>query len=158
MAMVVLRLAASSEDLAEVRALFAEYAESLGISLGFQGFDEELAGLPGAYAPPAGRLVLARIDGAAAGCVGVRRIGEGLCEMKRLFVRPAHHGAGLGRRLVMAAIDEARRAGYVAMRLDTLPSMTAAQGLYWSLGFRDIAPYTHNPVEGARFMELALTP
>jgi GNAT superfamily N-acetyltransferase len=155
---VALGPAGSAEDIREVRGLFEEYARSLEFSLGFQGFDGELVGLPGAYAPPTGRLLLARIDGVAAGCVGLRRIGEGVCEMKRLFVRPSHHGTGLGRRLASAAIDEARRAGYVVMKLDTLPSMHAAIGLYQSLGFRDTAPYTHNPLEGARFMELILAP
>ncbi len=108
--------------------------------------------------PPAGRLLLARVDGEAAGCVGLRPIGERVCEMKRLFVRPAHHGTGLGRRLAAAVIDEARRAGFATMKLDTLPSMKAAMGLYESLGFRDTAPYTHNPIEGARFMELTIAP
>ena len=103
-------------------------------------------------------LLLARVDGVAAGCVGLRRIGEGVCEMKRLFVRPPHHGTGLGRRLAIAVIDEGRRAGYATMKLDTLPSMAAAIGLYQSLGFRDAAPYTHNPLQGARFMELILAP
>jgi ribosomal protein S18 acetylase RimI-like enzyme len=158
MPLAALGHATSAADLHEVRALFAEYASSLGFSLSFQGFEEELAGLPGAYAPPAGRLLLARIDGAAAGCVAVRPIGDGVCEMKRLFVRPAHHGTGLGRRLATAAIDEARRAGYAVMKLDTMPSMRAALGLYRSLGFRDTAPYTHNPLEGARFLELILAP
>jgi len=148
----------SPEDICAVRELLEEYAGSLDVSLGFQDFDEELAALPGAYAPPSGRLLLARVDGVAAGCVGVRRIGERLCEMKRLFVRPAHHGTGLGRRLATAAVDEARRAGYATMRLDTLPTMRAALGLYRSLGFREIAPYTHNPIEGTHFLELVLAP
>jgi ribosomal protein S18 acetylase RimI-like enzyme len=155
---VVLGLATSADDICEVRGLFVEYAGSLGFSLGFQGFDQELAGLPGAYALPTGRLLLARVDGVAAGCIGLRRIGEGVCEMKRLFVRPQHHGTGLGRRLAMAVIDEGRRAGYATMKLDTLPSMAAAIGLYQSLGFRDATPYTNNPLEGARFMELILAP
>jgi len=154
----VLSHATSLEDIREVRALFEEYAASLGFSLCFQGFDRELAELPGAYAPPMGRLLLARVDGEAAGCVGFRPIGEHVCEMKRLFVRPAHHGTGLGRRLATAVIDEARRAGYATMKLDTLPSMKAAMGLYESLGFRDTAPYTLNPIEGARFMALTITP
>jgi ribosomal protein S18 acetylase RimI-like enzyme len=155
---VALGLATSAEDIREVRELFEEYAGSLGFSLCFQGFDQELAGLPGAYAPPTGRLLLARVDGVTAGCVGLRQIGERVCEMKRLFVRPSHHGTGLGWRLATAVIDEARRAGYRVMRLDTLPSMKAAIGLYQSLGFRDTVPYTHNPIEGARFMELILAP
>lgn len=154
----VLSHATSLEDVREVRALFEEYAASLGFSLCFQSFDRELADLPGAYAPPSGRLLLARLDGEAAGCVGLRPIGEHVCEMKRLFVRPEHHGTGLGRRLAAAVVDEARRAGYATMKLDTLPSMKAAMGLYESLGFRDTAPYTHNPIEGARFMELTIAP
>jgi len=152
----VLSHATSLDDVREVRALFEEYAASLGFSLCFQGFDRELAELPGAYAPPTGRLLLARVDSEVAGCVGLRPIGEHVCEMKRLFVRPAYHGTGLGRRLATAVIDEARRAGYATMKLDTLPSMKAAMGLYESLGFRDTAPYTHNPIEGARFMELTI--
>lgn len=154
---VSLSLATSSEDLRDVRTLFEEYAGSLGFSLCFQGFDEELAGLPGAYAPPTGRLLLARVDGEPAGCVGLRRIGEGVSEMKRLFVDPRYHGTGLGRRLATAVIEEARRAGYATIRLDTMPSMKAAIRLYESLGFGDIPPYTYNPVAGARFMALSLT-
>lgn len=149
-------LPASSHDLPDVRALFDEYASSIGFSLAFQGFDREVAELPGRYAPPSGRLLLARVQDAVAGCVAVRRIGDGVCEMKRLFVRPAFHGRGVGRRLACAAIDEARAAGYEAMRLDTVPSMRAAIGLYESLGFRDIDPYTENPIEGTRFMERTL--
>jgi GNAT superfamily N-acetyltransferase len=155
---IVVTAVTSAEDVQCARALFEEYATSLGFSLDFQGFERELAELPGAYAPPAGRLLLARVDGNPAGCVGLRRIGEGVCEMKRLFVRSAHLGTGLGRRLATAIVDEACRAGYVTMRLDTMPSMNAAMTLYASLGFRDTAPYTYNPLEGARFMELALTP
>lgn len=155
---IVLTLATSPEDVRRVAALFEEYASSLEFSLCFQGFDQELAGLPGAYAPPDGRLLLARVDGTPAGCVGLRRIGEGICEMKRLFVRPHLNGTGLGRRLATAVIDEARRSGYATMKLDTLPSMKAAIRLYESLGFRDTVPYTRNPLEGARYMELALAP
>ena len=155
---VVVSHATAPADLREARALFQEYARSLGFSLGFQGFDEELAGLPGAYAPPAGRLLLARVSGVAAGCVALRPLSEGICEMKRLFVRPQHHGTGLGRRLATAVIEEARGAGYAIIKLDTMPSMAPAIRLYESLGFRDTAPYTENPVEGARFMALTLAP
>jgi ribosomal protein S18 acetylase RimI-like enzyme len=158
MASVVLAPAVSAEDIGCARALFEEYAASLGFSLDFQGFRDELAALPGAYAPPSGRLLLATVDGALAGCVALRRIGDRVCEMKRLFVRPAHHGMGLGRRLATAIVEEARGAGYAVMRLDTMPSMKAATALYASLGFRDIAPYTYNPLEGARFLELTLAP
>ena len=148
--------AATHDGIAEVRRLFEEYAGSLGFSLCFQGFDAELAGLPGAYAPPRGRLLLARADDAIAGCVALRPLVEGVCEMKRLFVRPAFQGQGLGRRLAVAIIAEGRDAGYDRMRLDTMPVMTAALGLYGSLGFRDIAAYTENPIEGARYLELGL--
>ena len=158
MSHIVLTPATSPQDIRDVRALFEEYAASLGFSLCFQGFDRELAELPGSYAPPAGRLLLARADGAPAGCAGLRKIEEGICEMKRLFVRPQQRGTGLGQRLATSLIDEARRAGYATMKLDTLPSMKAAIRLYESLGFRDTAPYTVNPIGEARFMELALTP
>lgn len=143
-------------SLADVRLLLEEYAASLGVDLEFQGFQAELAALPGAYAPPGGRLLLARVGGQAAGCVAVRPLGLGICEMKRLYVRPDHHGTGLGRRLAEAAVREAIRTGYRVMRLDTLETMTAARGLYRALGFRPIAPYRDNPVPGAEFLELDL--
>jgi putative acetyltransferase len=148
--------AAGDEDLAEARALFKEYADSIAFSLSFQGFDRELAELPGRYAPPSGRLLLARVDSLTAGCVALRKIEDGVCEMKRLFVRPAYLGKGIGRRLAEAILREGRAAGYRVMRLDTVPSMGAAMALYESIGFRDIAPYTENPIEGARFMECSL--
>ncbi len=150
--------ASSPDDLATARSLFEEYAAFIGFSLCFQGFDAELATLPGRYAPPSGRLLLARVDGQVAGCVALRQIGDGICEMKRLFVRPAFHGTGCGRALATAIVDEARAAGYRAMRLDTVPQMHAAIALYESLGFRDIDPYTENPIEGARYLELRLDP
>jgi GNAT superfamily N-acetyltransferase len=139
-------------DLDEVRALFGEYASSLAFALDFQGFDRELAELPGAYAPPRGALLLARGEG----CVGLRPIDETTCELKRLYVRPAARGTGLGRRLAEAVIAEARTLGYKRMRLDTVPGMDAAQSLYEQLGFREIAAYRPNPIPGALFLELEL--
>jgi putative acetyltransferase len=136
----------------EVRALFGEYAASLPFDLGFQGFDDELAALPGAYAPPRGALLLAP----GAGCAGIRPLTDDACELKRLYVRPSARGRGLGRMLTEAAIAEARRIGYARMRLDTTPGMEAAQALYEELGFVEIAPYRRNPVAGTRFLELEL--
>lgn len=145
-----------ARDFAEVRRLFEEYAASVGFSLCFQGFDQELAGLPGRYAPPSGALLIARDGHSSAGCVALRKIGDGICEMKRLYVRPSFQRTGLGRRLVDAILVEARQREYSAMRLDTVPSMKAAIALYESLGFREIPPYTENPIEGARYLELRL--
>lgn len=140
----------------EVHALFEEYAAALGVDLEFQGFSAEVADLPGAYGPPLGRLILARSDGRAAGCVAVRPLELATCEMKRLYVGPAFRGTGLGRRLAQAAIREAAAAGYEVMRLDTLGHMAEARRLYADLGFHGIAPYRHNPVPGAEFLELHL--
>ena len=145
-----------TEDVAEIRTLFEEYAASVGFSLCFQGFDRELAELPGRYAAPSGCMLLARDGNVSAGCVALRGLGEGICEMKRLYVRPAYQGTGLGRRLVEVLIGEARSLGYASMKLDTVPSMKAAIALYESLGFRNTAPYTENPIEGARYLELRL--
>ncbi|HEU4836841.1 MAG TPA: GNAT family N-acetyltransferase [Pyrinomonadaceae bacterium] len=144
------------DDIEQARALFNEYATGLGISLCFQNFDHELNNLPGDYAPPDGRLLLAKIDDQIAGCIAMRKIAPGTCEMKRLFVRPAYRSTGLGRVLVNTIIDEARKLGYTHMRLDTLPGrMDKAIALYRSIGFVDIEPY-YASVEGAKFMELNL--
>lgn len=150
--------AEGTEALALARSLFVEYAASLEVDLAFQGFDEELAGLPGEYVPPGGGLLLG-FDGAAlAGCVAFRPLEPGVSEMKRLYVRPWARGAGWGRRLAERVVGQARAAGYERMRLDTLPSMGAALGLYIGMGFREIPAYRHNPVAGTRFLELDLRP
>lgn len=153
-----LRIAAAdgSDDIGHVRSLFVEYGQSLGFSLCFQGFDAELAALPGRYGPPDGALLLARAAGAVAGCVGLRSLGDGICEMKRLYVRPAFRRTGAGRRLAEAIVAEGRRLGYRSMRLDTLSSMVEANRLYGALGFVTIPSYYDNPLAGAVYYELAL--
>jgi putative acetyltransferase len=148
--------ATTSEDLQHVRLLFEEYAASLGFDLGFQGFAEELAGLPGDYALPSGRLLLAFVDGQPAGCVALRGLEDGICEMKRLYVRLGFRELRIGRALTEAVIAEARGIGYARMRLDTVPSMERAQALYRSLGFREIPAYRYNPVPGTEYLELDL--
>ena len=149
--------AAAAPEVAACRELFAEYQRALGVSLCFQGFDAELAGLPGDYAPPRGRLYLALSGGKPAGCVALRPLFHRDAEVKRLYVRPAHRGSGLGRILAERVIADARALGYEVLKLDTLPGMKAAQRLYEDLGFRDTAPYNDNPVGGVRFMALDLT-
>ncbi len=140
-----------------VRTLFLEYAGWLDFDLCFQGFEAELAGLPGKYLPPAGGLWLAKREGQPVGVVALRPLDRpGICEMKRLWVRPAFRGHDLGRRLIEAAITGARLAGYAKLRLDTLPQMDRAQALYRKLGFREIAPYYDNPISGARYLETDL--
>jgi putative acetyltransferase len=143
-------------DVAAARELFVEYQAWSGVDLCFQSFPAELASLPGAYAPPSGRLLLAQRGPVIAGCIAMRALDGERCEMKRLFVRPEHHGLGLGRLLVTTLIAEAKAAGYRAMVLDTLPKMQAAQRLYESLGFHDIEDYTVNPIPGARWLGLDL--
>jgi ribosomal protein S18 acetylase RimI-like enzyme len=150
--------AEGAKALVLVRRLFAEYAASLEVDLAFQGFAEELAGLPGAYARPTGGLLLGFDGEEPAGCVAFRPLEPGISEMKRLYVRPSARGAGWGRRLAERVVSEARAAGYQRMRLDTLPSMPAALGLYVGMGFREIPAYRHNPVAGTRFLELDLRP
>ncbi|HWH55725.1 MAG TPA: GNAT family N-acetyltransferase [Gaiellaceae bacterium] len=142
--------------MADARALFLEYAESLGFDLGFQDFEAELRGLPGEYAPPGGVLLLARVAKEAVGCVGLRPLAPETCEMKRLYVRPEARAGGAGRALAEAVIEVGRELGYRRMRLDTVPTMTAARALYRSLGFREIEPYRFNPIPGTSFMELDL--
>ncbi len=136
---ISIELAHGPDDMAEIRTLFLEYAEFLGFPLCFQGFDQELADLPGCYAPPAGRLWLARVDGAVVGCVGLRPYGEGKCEMKRLYLREGSRGLGFGRRLAELTVAAAQEIGYPVMRLDTVPKLTAAIALYRDMGFVEVS-------------------
>ena len=157
---IELRRAESAADLALTAEIFREYAASLAVDLCFQNFDAELASLPGDYAPPGGHLLLAFVGGEAAGCGALRPMADvdyaNACEMKRLYVRPAFRRYGLGRILAQALLDEARRAGYSAMLLDTLDDMEAARGLYVSLGFEEIPPYYFNPIAGAHYLKAEL--
>jgi ribosomal protein S18 acetylase RimI-like enzyme len=154
--MYAIREAQSALDIAQVRELFLEYQSTLGVDLCFQGFAEELASLPGHYARPAGRLLLASNGSSALGVVAMRPILSTDCEMKRLYVRASGRGAGLGRQLTEALIQQARLAGYGRLLLDTLPTMIEAQKLYRSMGFVEIAAYCHNPIAGTRYMALTL--
>jgi ribosomal protein S18 acetylase RimI-like enzyme len=146
----------TSAEVEIVRQMFQEYASSLGFDLSFQSFADELANLPGEYAPPDGRLLLAVDDGKPAGCVALRKLQGRVCEMKRLYVKPGYRGLGLGKALALAVVAQAKEIGYAAMRLDTVPSMHRAQKLYRALGFTEIEPYRYNPISGTRYMELQL--
>jgi putative acetyltransferase len=151
------RQAESPDQIAQARELFLEYAQSLGFSLCFQNFDKELASLPGDYAPPEGRLLVAEFERKVAGCVALHKLEDSICEMKRLYLRPQFRGKGLGRALADRIIVEARQIGYQRMRLDTVePVMKDAVAMYRRIGFREIAPYRSNPIAGALYMELLL--
>lgn len=149
--------AETPDQIAQARELFLEYAQSIGFSLCFQNFDKELAGLPGDYAPPDGHLLLAEYEGQVAGCIALHKLADGICEMKRLYLRPQFRGKGLGRELADRIIAEARQIGYDSMRLDTVePVMKDAVAMYRRIGFHEIAPYCTNPIPGALYMELQL--
>lgn len=153
----IITQARSPAQIAQARELFLEYAQSLGFSLCFQSFDKELAGLPGDYAPPEGRLLLAEFEGQLAGCVALHKLDGNICEMKRLYLRPQFRGKGLGRALAETIIAEARALAYERMRLDTVEQvMKDAVAMYRRLGFKEIAPYCPNPIAGAMYMELQL--
>jgi len=150
-------LTQSAEQIAQVRKLFLEYAKSLGFSLCFQSFDQELASLPGDYAPPDGRLLLAEYDSHLAGCAALHKLDAEACEMKRLYLRPEFRGQGLGRSLTERILSEARAIGNQRVRLDTVePVMKDAVAMYRKIGFKEIAPYRQNPIAGALYMELDL--
>lgn len=154
---MIIKRGATPEDYRTAAELFRQYAAGLGFDLAFQGFEDELKRLPQMYGPPAGCLLLAADPAAGpVGCVGLRPLADGACEMKRLYVTPSAQGRGLGRRLAEAVIVEARRLGYAVMRLDTVAEMTAANALYRSLGFRPIPAYRYNPFETAAYYELSL--
>ncbi len=152
-----LQQAQTEADIEMIRNLFREYEAFLNVDLCFQGFEQELASLPGKYAPPEGAILLGLIGDEAVGCVALRKIDEGVCEMKRLYVNPKARGTGLGRKLVDDIIAIARARGYDLMRLDTLDTLIEAMNLYERLGFRQIAPYYENPLPGAIYWELTLS-
>lgn len=155
---ITLRTPSSYDDIAALRAIFTEYARTLNVDLCFQNFESELAELPGDYAAPRGALLLAEVDGATAGCCALRPLDTAdypnASEMKRLFVRKAFRGFGLGRELASAMLDMARQAGYACVLLDTLDDMEAARALYAELGFEEIPPYYHNPIAGAHYLKV----
>ncbi len=153
---ILLRQVDSTEAAETARRLFREYADAIGTSLEYQGFSAELAALPAPYMPPRGALLVAYVDGSAAGCAGLRPIADAAGELKRLYVRPESRGLGLGRQLVEAVVQSARRAGYLELRLDTLPSMASAQALYRRLGFVETPPYGDKYLPGTRFYRLDL--
>ncbi|MBD3370891.1 GNAT family N-acetyltransferase [Candidatus Fermentibacteria bacterium] len=146
----------TSERLEDARLLFLEYESYLGLDLSFQDFDREVRNLPGEYGPPGGAILIAYPKGRAAGCVALKSLGEGICEMKRLYVRPEYRGMGLGRALSESIIRRARRMGYSRMRLDTLSSLREAMGLYESMGFQRVEPYYDNPLPDVVYWELDL--
>ena len=146
----------SKEHINIIRELFQEYADSLGFSLDFQNFDKELNSLPGDYAAPEGCLLLAYTGNQVVGCVGLRKISEGICEMKRMYLREEYRGKGIGKKLANRIIQEARQIGYKRMRLDTISTMVEAIHLYKSMGFKEIEQYYYNPIEGTKYMELKL--
>lgn len=148
---------ARATDLEEVKRMFREYSALVSEALCFQGFEEELARLPGAYAPPSGALLLAREGASAAGCVALRGLDPVTAEMKRMYVRAAFRGAGLGRRLALAIVEEARQRRYTRIVLDTLPALSAAIALYRDLGFRETGPYLARPTPGAHCFEFRLS-
>ena len=151
-----IRAASSAIEFAHARDLIKEYASTLDTDLCFQGFDAELANLPDVYKRPDGCVLLAWHDDKLVGCVALRKYAQGIAELKRLYVRPIARGLGIGRALTLAALAEARQAGYQRVVLDTLADMTNAQSLYLDLGFRDIDPYYDNPIPGARYLGLTL--
>lgn len=157
---IELRSPEGGEAWAQTRTILREYADSLDVDLCFQGFEAELAGLPGAYAPPSGLMLLALVDGEVAGCGAFRNLPDvdypNACEMKRLYVRPAFRRFGLGRLIAQALMDRAAQAGYSSMLLDTLDEMEAARGLYESLGFEEVPPFYFNPIPGAHYLKAAL--
>jgi ribosomal protein S18 acetylase RimI-like enzyme len=154
--MVEIIEANTEQDILTARALFKEYTDSLGVDLTFQNYEQEVARLETIYGPPAGSLLLARYNGLFVGCVGLKKLDDLTCEMKRLYIKPETRGKGLGKALCEKIIKRGKELGYKRMRLDTLPSMTAAQVLYMKFGFREIEPYYDNPIPGTRYMELGL--